>query len=50
MNERLSNAYWDGFSAGYDDLPPSSNPFNQLTEKELYDAWEEGYEDGSDNC
>ncbi len=49
MSERLSNAYCDGFSAGYDDLPPL-NPFDQVKEKELSDAWEKGYEDGSNNC
>jgi hypothetical protein len=49
MTNEVSNAYWDGFSAGYDDLPPS-NPFNQENEKELHDAWEKGYEDGSRDC
>lgn len=49
MSNETSDAYWDGFSAGYDDLIPQ-NPYNQETQKDLYEAWENGYSDGSDNC
>lgn len=32
MSNETSDAYWDGFSAGYDDLIPQ-NPYNQETQK-----------------
>lgn len=48
-DDELSNAYWAGFSAGYDDLLPE-NPYSKETQNDLYESWEEGYTAGSNNC
>jgi len=41
------NPWEEGWSAGYDDLPPE-NPYQEGTEE--YDLWEEGYDQGSEDC
>jgi len=45
-HEQLENAYWNGFNDGYEDQI-YDNPFDSLSEKELWERYDNGYFDGS---
>lgn len=43
----MTDAYDEGYRAGYRDEYPS-NPYEEGTEN--YKLWDQGYEDGSNDC
>lgn len=46
--EELSEAFWRGFSDGYDDII-YTNPYDSVLEKELHDNYELGFDEGQNN-
>lgn len=45
--EQLESAYWNGWNDGYEDQM-YDNPFDSLAERELWERYDLGYWDGSD--